>query len=94
MAADAAGADAVLVSEASVDVHSPKVVRSTAGSLFHLPVVTGLEVAATLQRLRAHGIRTLAADGSGTTLLPDADLSVPALLGHGQRGVGARRRRA
>ena len=46
--ADAAGADAVLVSEASVDVHSPKVVRSTAGSLFHLPVVTGLDVAATL----------------------------------------------
>ena len=43
-AADAAGADAVLVSEASVDVHSPKVVRSTAGSLFHLPVVTGLDV--------------------------------------------------
>ena len=42
--ADAAGADAVLVSEASVDVHSSKVVRSTAGSLFHLPVVTGLEV--------------------------------------------------
>ena len=75
--ADAAGADAVLVSEASVDVHSPKVVRSTAGSLFHLPVVTGLDVPATLQRLREHGIRTLAADGSGSTLLPDADLSVP-----------------
>ena len=51
--ADAAGADAVLVSAASVDVHSPKVVRSTAGSLFHLPVVTGLDVTATLQRLRA-----------------------------------------
>ena len=42
--ADAAGADAVLVSEASVDVHASKVVRSTAGSLFHLPVVTGLDV--------------------------------------------------
>ena len=75
--ADAAGADAVLVSEASVDVHSPKVVRSTAGSLFHLPVVTGLDVEATIRRLRAHGIRTYAADGAGTTLLPDADLSVP-----------------
>jgi len=75
--ADAAGADAVLVSAASVDVHSPKVVRSTAGSLFHLPVVTGLDVPATLERLRAHGIRTLAADGSGTTLLPDADLTGP-----------------
>ncbi|MFQ6173389.1 TrmH family RNA methyltransferase [Oryzobacter sp. R7] len=75
--ADAAGADAVLVSEASVDVFSPKVVRSTAGSLFHLPVVTGLDVDATLARLRGAGVRTYAADGSGTTLLPDADLSGP-----------------
>ena len=75
--ADAAGADAVLVSEASVDVHAPKVVRSTAGSLFHLPVVTGLDVVDTLTRLRAAGIRTLAADGAGTTLLPDADLTTP-----------------
>ena len=75
--ADAAGADAVLVSAASVDVFSPKVVRSTAGSLFHLPVVTGLDVEVTLERLRAHGIRTLAADGAGSTLLPDTDLTGP-----------------
>lgn len=75
--ADAAGADAVLVSDASVDVYAPKVVRSTAGSLFHLPVVTGLDVDATLARLRAAGLRTLAADGAGTTLLPDADLTGP-----------------
>jgi RNA methyltransferase, TrmH family len=75
--ADAAGADAVLVSRSSVDVHSSKVVRSTAGSLFHLPVVTGLDVEATLATLRAHGIRTYAADGEGTTLLPDADLTGP-----------------
>ena len=75
--ADAAGADAVLVSGASVDVHAPKVVRSTAGSLFHLPVVTGLDVAATLATLAAHGIRTYATDGAGSTLLPDADLTGP-----------------
>jgi len=58
-------------------VFGPKVVRSTAGSLFHLPVVTGLAVAPTLAALRAAGVRTLAADGSGTTLLPDVDLSTP-----------------
>lgn len=76
-AADAVGADAVLVTEASVDVTSPKVVRSTAGSLFHLPVVTGLDVEATLTQLRAHGIRLLAADGTGSSELPDVDLSTP-----------------
>ena len=76
-AADAAGADAVLVSESSVDVASPKAVRSTAGSLFHLPVVRDLPIEESLARLREHGVRTLAADGHGPTLLPDADLTGP-----------------
>lgn len=75
--ADAFGADAVLLTEGSVDVHSPKVVRSTVGSIFHLPVVTGLDVDATLDRLSGHGIRTFAADGVGETLLPDVDVSTP-----------------
>nr|WP_237700613.1 RNA methyltransferase [Janibacter sp. HTCC2649] len=75
--ADAFGADAVLVTDGSVDVLSPKVVRSTVGSLFHLPVVTGLDVNETLDALAAHGIRTYAADGVGTTLLPDVDVSQP-----------------
>ncbi|NNM44665.1 TrmH family RNA methyltransferase [Knoellia koreensis] len=73
--ADATGAAAVLVSEASVDVFSPKVVRSTVGSLFHLPVVTGLDIEATVARLRADGIRVLAADGAGERLLGDVDLT-------------------
>jgi TrmH family RNA methyltransferase len=72
--ADAAGADAVLVSDASVDVYAPKVVRSTAGSLFHLPLVTGLPVEQTVARLREAGIRVLAADGVGTAMLRDVDL--------------------
>ena len=76
-AADAMGADAVLISEASVDVTSPKVVRSSAGSLFHLPVVRGLPIEATLQDLSEMGVRTLAADGHGEVLLPDVDLRPP-----------------
>lgn len=76
-AADAAGADGVLISASSVDVTSPKVVRSTAGSLFHLPVVRDLPIEETLLVLREHGIRTLAADGQGAELLPDVDLSGP-----------------
>jgi TrmH family RNA methyltransferase len=38
-AADAAGADAVIFSDASVDPYNGKCVRASAGSLFHLPVV-------------------------------------------------------
>ncbi len=76
-AADAFGAAAVLVSDGSVDVHNPKVVRSTAGSLFHLPVSTGLPVSELVGGCRAAGLRVLAADGTGTSSLRDVDLSVP-----------------
>jgi len=62
-AADAAGADLVIVTAESVDVHSPKVVRSSAGSLFHLPVVTGVELADAGSLLRDAGLTILAADG-------------------------------
>jgi TrmH family RNA methyltransferase len=73
--ADAAGADLVVVSDASVDVYNPKVVRSTVGSLFHLPIVTGASVGRILDALRARGITLLAADGAGETLLHEADLT-------------------
>jgi len=73
--ADAAGADAVLLSDSSVDIYNPKVVRSTVGSLFHLPIVTGVPIAVLLDRVRAAGLALLAADGSGDTLLGDVDLA-------------------
>ena len=75
--ADAAGADAVLVSDGSVDVTSPKVVRSTAGSLFHLPVVTGLGLTDALSALDAAGVRRLAADGVGERTIDEVDLAGP-----------------
>ncbi len=37
--ADAVNADAVIVGAGSVDIHNPKTVRATMGSIFHLPVV-------------------------------------------------------
>jgi TrmH family RNA methyltransferase len=78
-AADAAGADVVVLAGESVDVHNPKVVRSTAGSLFHLPVVTGPSLVETVAALRAAGCTVLAADGVGDHDLDDLlDVAGPA----------------
>ncbi|GHD07208.1 RNA methyltransferase [Zhihengliuella salsuginis] len=68
-AADAAGADAVVTTSGSVDLFNPKAVRSTVGSIFHLPLAAGVEFAELVEALRAAGIGILAADGYG-----DADL--------------------
>ncbi len=70
-AADAAGADLVIVTAESVDIHSPKVVRSSAGSSFHLPVVTGIELRDAAPLLREAGLAILAADGHAATDLDE-----------------------
>ncbi|KMK73407.1 RNA methyltransferase [Kocuria rhizophila] len=62
-AADAAGAGAVVFSEGSVDPFNPKAVRSTAGSLFHLPVLTGVELSSFVASARDRSLQVLAADG-------------------------------
>jgi TrmH family RNA methyltransferase len=69
--ADAAGADAVLLTAGSVDPHNAKCVRATAGSLWHLPVVSGPELPDVVRALRAGGAQVLATAASGTDDLDD-----------------------
>jgi len=83
--ADAAGADS------SVDIYNPKVVRSTVGSLFHLPIVTGVPIPDLLDRVRRYGLTLLAADGAGQSLLGDVDLVRPHawVMGNEAWGLGS-----
>ncbi|WP_405800593.1 TrmH family RNA methyltransferase [Streptomyces sp. NBC_01506] len=69
--ADAAGADAVVLTDASVDLYNPKSVRASVGSLFHLPVAVGVPVEEAVAGLRGAGVRVLAADGAGDDDLDD-----------------------
>lgn len=68
-AADAAGADAVVFAGDAIDPFHPKVVRSTTGSLFHLPVAVASSLETVVTAARAAGLSTLAADVRGTDLL-------------------------
>lgn len=62
-AADASGARAVLATTGTVDLYSPKVVRSATGSLFHLPVVAGVAPEDLSPALHDAGISVLATSG-------------------------------
>ena len=92
-AADAAGADAVVLVRGSVDPTAPKVVRSTAGSLFHLPVATGVALDDVVGALHEAGLTVLAADGRGDFDLFEAEslLEAPSawLFGNEARGLPA-----
>ena len=91
--ADAAGADAVVLAGESVDPTNPKVVRASAGSLFHLPVVRSLPLEDALAALQGAGLQVWAADGSGEVELGDpegtgADLSLPTAWVFGNEAWG------
>jgi TrmH family RNA methyltransferase len=90
--ADAFGADAVLLSRASVDPYNPKAVRASVGSVFHLPVITGLDLGALTSAARGAGLQVLAADGAGEAELPELErsgsLSRPALWLFGNEAWG------
>jgi RNA methyltransferase, TrmH family len=60
--ADAAGADAVLFGRDSVDPYNGKCVRASAGSLFHVDLVRGVDPPGAARALAAAGLRVLAAD--------------------------------
>lgn len=89
-AADAAGADAVILTGRTVDPYNPKVVRATTGSLFHLPIAVGVDLAAAVERAHAAGARVVAADvGGGDFLAARALLAEPTawLFGNEARGL-------
>jgi len=64
----AAGAQGVIVTSDSVDIYNPKVVRSTTGSIFHIPIATGVSLEEALAGLKESSIQVIAADMSGTPL--------------------------
>lgn len=68
-AADAAGADAVVLTGRTVDPYNPKVVRATTGSLFHLPVSVAADLGEVVELAHAAGLDVLAADVKGDDLL-------------------------
>jgi TrmH family RNA methyltransferase len=69
--ADAAGADGVVLTSGSVDPTNGKAVRASAGSLFHLPVIDGVDVADVVAACRSAGLRVVAATPGAATSYTD-----------------------
>lgn len=87
--ADAAGAAGVLFTKGSVDVYEEKTVRATMGSLFHLPVVSGVTVDELASWAQEKGLQLLAAALDETTRPHFAcDLTRPTAVVFGNEGNG------
>jgi len=84
--ADACGFDAVIFSDLSVDIFSPKVVRSTAGSLWNIPIVEGVSLDSLLEW--GSGRSLLAFDGHGSRSLTNLQPSRDSVLIFGNEARG------
>lgn len=89
--ADAMGADAVILAGNSVDPYNGKCLRSSAGSIFALPVVQAPDTYELLAGLRSARLQVLATTLDGETPLPTADLTKPTawLFGSEAHGLAA-----
>lgn len=84
--ADATGFSGVITAPNSVDLFSPKVVRASAGSLWHLPVVERIEIAELLSRWPNNSIYALDAHASKSLL--EIEFSDPSLWIFGNEAHG------
>lgn len=84
---DAAGADAVIILPESCNAFMPKVVRSTAGSIFNIPIVfSDAEMLSDWAAERKITLAATAADAPRTIF--DADLRMPLVLVFGSEADG------
>ena len=83
--ADAFGMDAVITSPGSVDMYSPKVVRSTAGSLWHIPVFESVPI----DEVLTMGVNAFSLGAQGSKSLSQYEMSgdTLAVFGNEARGL-------
>ncbi len=87
-AAEAFGATGVLLVKGSVSPYNPKAVRASAGSVFRVPLVAGLDAALTRATLERHRLDIYAAMPAGRKPLGEADLTRKCALIVGSEGRG------
>ncbi len=85
------GVDALLLGRGTVELYNPKVVRSTVGSIFHLPILSGVELPRVLEKARKHGyaVYPTAGDGDVYTDTERYPAKVVVVLGNEAWGVSA-----
>lgn len=86
--ADACGFDAVILSKDSADPYNSKVIRSTMGSLFHIPVILTDDIYKALEELKLRNIFLVAAHTRDASPCWQADMSGNLVIIIGNEGNG------
>ncbi len=86
---DAAGISAVILTKGCVDLFSPKVLRSTMGSVFHMPIFESMKIDGTIELLKKSNYKIIASHLSGKNNYYDEDLTgrIAIIVGNEANGI-------
>lgn len=85
---EGAGVTGVILSEGSVDIFNPKVIRATMGSVYRVPFLYEADLLQTLEALHGAGVRTYAAHLRGETYYDSFSFREPTAFLIGNEGNG------
>ena len=86
--ADAMNFDLVILSKACADPYSQKVIRSTVGSIFHIPVIYDVDTTETLKMLKNSGVKIYSSTPYNATDIDEIVPNKPFALVIGNEGNG------
>lgn len=86
--AAAAGAEGLWLSQDSVDLDHPKVLRASAGQWFRLPMSVTTDLPATVLQARQQGVQVVATLPEATLTYWEVDFKRPTLILLGNEGAG------
>lgn len=89
-AGEAAGVTGVIMSEDTVDIYNPKVIRSTMGSIYRMPFVYVEELPEVVKQLKEENIHTYAAHLKGQHSYEEEDYTSACAFLIGNEGNGLR----
>lgn len=84
----AAGVDGLWLSDDSVDLDNPKVLRSSAGAWFRLPIAVSSNLTKVVREYRSQGVQIIATLPKADKLYWDIDFTRPTLILLGNEGAG------
>jgi TrmH family RNA methyltransferase len=89
--ADAFGFGGIILSEGTVELFNPKVVRSTMGSLFHLPILTEVNLPKIIPKLKKENFQILSTDLEEGTDFEEVKLfsKIALIIGNETQGVSS-----
>ena len=86
--ADACGFDGVILSNESVDIYSPKVIRSTVGSIWNIPIINNVDIDVLIPKAADLGFTSYALDAKANSEISELSLPEKCLLIFGNEARG------